>query len=103
MATLLIANICGLAAVFAATWFGLSMTSLNEAQVPIYAIAISAVIGATCLFLWQKSSGIDTTNPVVIGFGVFCGVLGIAGSFLIDSLIAGVNPFDSSQWAGLWK
>ncbi len=88
---------------FALSWLGLSMTELNDVQVVIYAVAITAVSAAACLFLWQSGGILDTTDPRVVIVVVFFGIGGVAASLLLDALIAGVNLFDPLQWAGLWK
>ena len=98
-----LAGLVGVASVLALAWFGFSIVDPNEGRAFIYAVAASAVVGAACAYLWQSKTGMNTTSPSAIAFGVLCGVLAIGASFFIDCLIAGVNPFDPSQWGNLWK
>lgn len=89
----------GILPIFPMLWtlFAQGMPDVGSAG--ILAFAATLVIGLPCLFYYWKPGGpLDTTDFKKLGIIVL--VLGVILAFwyITDAVIAGISPFDMTQW-----
>lgn len=99
-----IANFVATFIVFMASWGGIVQFLDPEiGRAGIYAFAIAGVTLAAGVHSWQPGGMLESKEPSDIAAYFSALFFGVLLFFLIDCLIVGVNPYDSTQWTNLTR